>query len=74
MTKIKVLKRFHDKETGQVYNVGEIVEVTEKRAKEIISHPLEVAELLEAETKPVETEIPVEPVEAAKPKTTRKRK
>ena len=71
--KIKVLKRFHDKETDQVYNAGEIVEVTEKRAKEIVSSPLEVAELLEAE-KPVETETPVEPVPAAKPKATRKRK
>lgn len=42
--KIKVLKRFHDKETDKVYNVGEVVEVTDKRGNEIISNPLELAE------------------------------
>lgn len=42
--KIKVLKRFHDKETDKVYEVGEVVEVTDKRGIEIISSPLEVAE------------------------------
>lgn len=44
--KIKVLKRFHDKETDKVYEVGEVVEVTDKRGIEIISNPLEVAEKL----------------------------
>lgn len=44
--KIKVLKRFHDKETDKVYEVGEVVEVTDKRGIEIISSPLEVAEKL----------------------------
>lgn len=42
--RIKVLKRFHDKETDKVYEVGEVVEVTDKRGIEIISNPLELAE------------------------------
>lgn len=42
--KIKVLKRFHDKVNDKVYEVGEVVEVTDKRGIEIISNPLEVAE------------------------------
>ena len=44
--KIKVFKRFHDRETDKVYEVGEVVEVTDKRGIEIISSPLEVAEKL----------------------------
>lgn len=53
--KIKVLKRFHDKETDKVYEVGEVVEVTDKRGIEIISSPLEVAEKLSGvDTTPAE--------------------
>lgn len=42
--KLKVLKSFVDKENGKFYNVGETIEVSDKRAKEILSHPLEIAE------------------------------
>ena len=42
--KIKVLKRFHDKVTGEVHEVGEVVEVTDQRGEEITSNPLGVAE------------------------------
>lgn len=49
--KIKVIKPFHDKETDELYKVGSIVEVTEKRGKEILASKYEVAELVE-EKKP----------------------
>lgn len=42
--KIKVLKRFHDKVNDKVYEIGDIVEVTNERGNEIISHPLGLAE------------------------------
>lgn len=45
--KIKVLKRFHDKVTDEVYEIGDIVEVTNERGNEIVSNPLGVAEILE---------------------------
>ena len=77
--KIKVLKRFHDKETDKVYEVGEVVEVTDKRGIEIISSPLEVAEKLSGVgTTPVEEndagEVVQENLIPEKSKTPRKRK
>lgn len=45
--KIKVLKRFHDKITDEVYEIGDVVEVTDERGNEIVSNPLGVAEILE---------------------------
>lgn len=70
--KIKVLKRFHDKLNNKVYEVGEVVEVTNERGNEIISNPLGLAEKVGGD----EVKAPAEekPVEAAKPKTPRKRK
>lgn len=44
--KLKVLKPFSDKETGILYKVGEIIEVTDKRGNEILSSRYEVAELV----------------------------
>lgn len=77
--KIKVLKRFHDKETDKVYDVGEVVEVTDKRGIEIISSPLEVAEKVGGvDTTPAEEndagEVVQENLIPEKPKTPRKRK
>ena len=77
--KIKVLKRFHDKETDKVYEVGEVVEVTDKRGIEIISNPLEVAEKLSGvDTTPAEEnnagEVVQENLIPEKSKTPRKRK
>lgn len=37
--KIKVLRRFHDKVTGALYNVGSEVEVSDKRGAEILAAP-----------------------------------
>lgn len=52
MIKVKVLKQFHDKETDQLYTVGEVIEVTDDRAREILSSPLSVAELADGEKLP----------------------
>ena len=37
--KLKVLKRFHDKVTGALYNVGSEIEVSDKRGAEILAAP-----------------------------------
>lgn len=47
MMKLKVLKKFHDKETDQLRNVGDEIEVTDNRGKEILASKMNVAELLE---------------------------
>lgn len=47
--KLKVVKAFHDKETNELYKIGSIIEVTEKRGKEILSSKYEVAEMVEEE-------------------------
>lgn len=75
--KIKVLKRFHDKETDKVYEIGEVVEVTDKRGAEIISHPLELAEKVggvDVEKPAVEKEVVKENLTTEKPKAPRRRK
>lgn len=50
MVKLNVLKQFHDKETNELYKVGSIIEVTKKRAEEILASGLKVAELVEGES------------------------
>lgn len=77
--KIKVLKRFHDKVTDKVYEVGEVVEVTDKRGIEIISNPLEVAEKVGGvDVTPAEKidagEVVKENLTTEKPKAPRRRK
>lgn len=49
MIKLNVLKQFHDKETDELYKIGSVIEVTEKRAREILASKLKVAELAEGE-------------------------
>lgn len=58
--KIKVLKRFHDKVNDKVYEVGEVVEVTDKRGIEIISNPLELAEKISGADVTAAAEVAVE--------------
>lgn len=53
--KLKVLKKFSDKHTNEVYAIGETIEVNEKRAKELLSHSLGLVEVVEEE-KTVTTE------------------
>lgn len=50
MVKLNVLKQFHDKETNELYKIGSVIEVTEKRAREILASKLNVAELAEGES------------------------
>lgn len=45
--KIKVLKSFYDKDTNELYKVGSVIDIAEKRAKEILASKYEVAELVE---------------------------
>ena len=40
--KLKVLKEFKDKETGEMRKVGEVIEVTDERGAELLNHPLEL--------------------------------
>lgn len=41
--KLKVLKPFHDKVTGERYKAGAEIEVSDKRGAEILSAPGELA-------------------------------
>lgn len=40
--KLKVLKEFKDKETGEMRKVGEVIEVTDERGAVLLNHPLEL--------------------------------
>ena len=40
--KLKVLKAFKDKETGEMRKVGEVIEVTDERGAELLGHPLKL--------------------------------
>lgn len=53
--KLKVVRPFHDKETDELYTVGSVIDVTEKRAKEILASRYDLAEPVE----PVEQETTV---------------
>lgn len=48
--KAKVLKRFKDKHTGEVYNAGDIITITKKRFKEILEVDVLVEEFTEETT------------------------
>ena len=49
--KLKVKINFHDKNTNELYKVGQILNVSEKRGKEILSSPYNIAELVAEEKK-----------------------
>lgn len=61
--KVKVINEYHDKQLDRIVKVGEELDVTNERAKELIYH--DVAE-------PTTPEVVTEPV--AKKTTTRKKK
>ena len=48
--KAKVLKRFKDKHTGEVYKAGDIITITKKRFKEILEVDALVEEFTEETT------------------------
>lgn len=78
--KLKVISQFRDKHTNEHYSVGQIITVTEKRGKEILSSEYNVAELIKEEPKveeanleeDVKAEAPDEP--KAKPTSKAKKK
>lgn len=45
--KLKVLKKFHDKETDALHNAGDVIEVSDERGNEILKSKYNVAELFE---------------------------
>ena len=45
--KLKILKKFTDKNTGELYIPDMEIEVKDKRGEEILAHPLELAEKIE---------------------------
>lgn len=47
MMKLKVLKKFHDKETDALHNAGDVIEVSDERGNEILKSKYNVAELVE---------------------------
>ncbi len=49
--KLKVVESFKDKYTNKVYQKGDMIEVTEARAKELLKTPYVVAEKEKASTK-----------------------
>jgi hypothetical protein len=71
MVKLKVLKSFYDKEKLITYHIDEVIEVSEKRASEILSHPLELAEKVE-EVVEKEKTVTTENVITEQPKRKRK--
>jgi hypothetical protein len=47
MVTLKVVKSFFDKEKNVSRQIGEIIEVGDKRANELLSHPLGLVEVVE---------------------------
>ena len=46
--KLKVCVEFCDRVTDEVYRIGDVIEVTDKRGAEILANPLKLAEAVEA--------------------------
>ena len=67
--KLKILKNFTDKNTGELYTPGLIIDVKDKRGEELLSHPLELVEKIDEPTLDNETV-----VTAPKTKRTKKSK
>lgn len=49
--KLKIEKVFKDKVTGEYYNVGDVIEVAEKRGKELLSDDRKLVSLHEEKPK-----------------------
>lgn len=66
--KVRALKLFNDLQSKKLRKVGEVFEVTEKRARELtLAHNGTLIEVIEEEKKEVVKEV------AAKPKTAKKK-
>lgn len=60
--KLRIEKKFTDKNTGEQYNVGDVKEFDAARAKELLSDNRGLVSKTE-EVKPVEPVEPAEPIE-----------
>ena len=66
--KVRTLREFNDLQSNKLRKVGEVFEVTEKRARELtLAHNGTLIEVIEEEKKEVVKEV------AAKPKTAKKK-
>lgn len=70
---LRIVRRFSDRLTGEAYSVGQVIEVDDARAEELLDHPLGVVELV-ANAEPNAEDVTVEQTEPPKPKRTRKKK
>lgn len=66
MIKLRVLKRFTDKETSELYLEGMILDVSEKRGKELLGHPLDLVEEIKEEEPSISAEEAMANVEVKK--------
>lgn len=84
MIKLKILKKFNDRYTGELYTEGLVIEVSKERANELLNHKLELVEVIK-DTTIKEDDLVNKEIEAkevgediivleAKPKRTRKTK
>ncbi len=71
--KLKIVRRFSDRLTGEAYSVGQVIDVDDARAEELLDHPLGVVELV-ANAEPNAEDVTVEQTEPPKTKKTRKKK
>lgn len=70
---LRIVRRFSDRLTGEAYSVGQVIEVDDARAEELLDHPLGVVELV-ANAEPNAEDVTVEQTEPPKTKKTRKKK
>lgn len=73
MVKLKVLLRFRDKYTDEIYNEGDVIEVNEKRAKELLLNHTQIVEVIEVikENKPSTDSVSETKTQTKKRKTTK---
>lgn len=50
--KLKVLKKFRDKNTKELYKAGSVIEVDDERGEELLSHEAKLVEEVKAKKAP----------------------
>lgn len=66
--KLKVLKSFYDKYDGTRYKIDDIIDVNDKRGKELLSNSLELVEVIKPADDEIVQEMKEEKVAVQKPK------
>lgn len=66
--KLKVLKSFYDKYNGTHYKIDDVIEVNDKRGKELLSNSLELVEVIKPADDEIVQEMKEEKVAVQKPK------